>query len=395
MKYWPTKPLTEVATVIRGVSFDKSQVSDEPRKNTVPVLRAGNIQESLLTDTDLVYVSDKQVSDEQRMRRGDLAICMSSGSPAIVGKSAHLETDWDGSVGAFCAIVRFNEKLHHRFGSYWFRSPAFMQWRDNNAKGANIQNLRRTELESLSIPVPPLAEQDRILKLLDEVDDLRKLRAHADHRVTVLIPALFHEMFGDPTNESKQWPMTTLGQVCTFIGGASLPSGVPFTGQLDGLLLLKVGDMNEPGNETFITTSREWIDSNVSKYSRAPKGTVVIPKRGGAIATNKKRLLLRDALLDPNLMGVCANEEKLNLDYLFEWFRQFDLTRISSGSTVPQLNKQDLSPLRIAIPPMKLQIEFAQRVTEIREFEASQATSRTRLDALFQSMLHRAFNGEL
>jgi type I restriction enzyme S subunit len=50
---------------------------------------------------------------------------------------------------------------------------------------------------------------------------------------------------------------------------------------------------------------------------------------------------------------------------------------------------------RIPLPPLALQKEFAQRVTEIRELEAGQATSRTRLDALFQSMLHRAFNGEL
>src|ERR1035437_8381504 len=50
---------------------------------------------------------------------------------------------------------------------------------------------------------------------------------------------------------------------------------------------------------------------------------------------------------------------------------------------------------RLPVPPLPLQKEFAQRVTEIRELEASQATSRTRLDALFQSMLHRAFNGDL
>ena len=47
------------------------------------------------------------------------------------------------------------------------------------------------------MPVPPLAEQERIVKLLDEADELRKLRAQADRRTADLIPALFHEMFGD------------------------------------------------------------------------------------------------------------------------------------------------------------------------------------------------------
>jgi type I restriction enzyme S subunit len=54
-----------------------------------------------------------------------------------------------------------------------------------------------------------------------------------------------------------------------------------------------------------------------------------------------------------------------------------------------------LRSISLPLPPLALQKQFAQRITEIRDFEASQATSHTRLDALFQSMLHRAFNGEL
>jgi type I restriction enzyme S subunit len=66
-----------------------------------------------------------------------------------------------------------------------------------------------------------------------------------------------------------------------------------------------------------------------------------------------------------------------------------------SQTALPILKKSLFEKIRIPVPPLPLQKEFAQRVTEIRELEAGQATSRTRLDALFQSMLHRAFNGEL
>ena len=59
------------------------------------------------------------------------------------------------------------------------------------------------------------------------------------------------------------------------------------------------------------------------------------------------------------------------------------------------INSKELKSIIVPVPPMALQNVFAQRVTEIRELEASQATSRTHLDALFQSMLHRAFNGDL
>ena len=256
--------------------------------------------------------------------------------------------------------------------------------------GAANMSISLDRLATVPIEFPPLAEQERIANLLDEADELRKLRDQADNRAAALIPAIFNEMFGKPTQQSKQWQMATLSQVCKFIGGTSLPSGIPFLGQTEGLLLLKVGDMNESGNETFINKSREWVSSKILSYNCAPAGTIVIPKRGGAIATNKKRMLLRDALLDPNLMGILPNDKNLHLEYLFEWFRQFDLTQITSGSIVPQLNKQDLAPLKIVIPPQPLQEEFAQRVIGIRKVETIQSASRQYLETLFQSIQHRA-----
>jgi type I restriction enzyme S subunit len=68
---------------------------------------------------------------------------------------------------------------------------------------------------------------------------------------------------------------------------------------------------------------------------------------------------------------------------------------MGKGQALKHLQITELAKMPIPLPPLSLQKEFAQRVTEIRELEASQATSRTRLNALFQSMLHRAFNGEL
>lgn len=374
MKRWPTKPLTEVAAVIRGVSFDKSQVSDEPRKNSVPVLRAGNIQESLLTDSDLVYVSDGQVSDEQRMRCGDLAICMSSGSPAIVGKSAHLEADWGGSVGAFCAIVRFNEKLHHRFGSYWFRSPAFMQWRDNNAKGANIQNLRRTELETLSIPVPPMAEQEWMVKLLDEADELWKLRVQADRRTATLIPALFHEMFGDPATNPKGFRKEPLEKLIRVKSGDSLPAK----------------NMDVGGQ--FPVYGGNGINGHHSKFM-FEQPVIVIGRVGvycGVVHLSEPNSWVTD-----NALYVCDIKEDFDQQYLAGALRVANFNQYAGRAAQPLVSGNRIYPIPILIPPLPLQKEFAQRVTEIREVEAGQATSRTRLDALFQSMLHRAFHGDL
>jgi type I restriction enzyme S subunit len=405
MKHWPTKPLSEFAEVIRGVSFDKSQVFDSPGENLVPILRAGNIQDSLLTDSDLVFVPAHLVSQEQRMRRGDLAVCMSSGSPAIVGKSAHLETDWGGSVGAFCAIVRFGEKLNHRLGSYWFRSPSFMQWRDNNAKGANIQNLRRTELEKLPIPVPPMAEQERIVKLLDEADELRKLRTQADRRTADLIPSLFHDMFGPDAPGSATWQTATVAELAAAHEG-SIRTG-PFGSDLrhsefveEGVPVLGIDNVVE--NEFRWTKSRcipEAKFAEMKKFVVFP-GDLLVTIMGTVGKCSIAPEELPVCISTKHLCTVTLDRTKAHPRFIWGAFlHDASVTQqtrsVGKGAIMEGWNSTIIKRLRLRVPPLSLQKEFAARVSEIRALQAEQAASRRRLDDLFQSMLHRAFQGEL
>jgi type I restriction enzyme S subunit len=89
--------------------------------------------------------------------------------------------------------------------------------------------------------------------------------------------------------------------------------------------------------------------------------------------------------------------DRVIVDYVRSWLVTMEshLEEAAPQMAQKNINLKILSELTIPVPPLALQKEFAQRVTEIRELEADQATSRTRLDALFQSMLHRAFNGDL
>ena len=93
-------------------------------------------------------------------------------------------------------------------------------WRGLNdaITGAAQPQITRASLSRVSIPIPPLAEQGRIVKLLDEADELRKLRAEANRRTATLIPALFHKKFGDPLSASCSWQtkeLCRLGRVVT------------------------------------------------------------------------------------------------------------------------------------------------------------------------------------
>src|SRR5262245_12130475 len=108
MTGWVELPLGELADLIRGVSYSKVEASSTPQAGYLPVLRATNIQEGkLVLESDLVYVPQKHVKGEQRLRPGDIVIGMSSGSQELVGKAAALTRPWEGACGAFCAVARF------------------------------------------------------------------------------------------------------------------------------------------------------------------------------------------------------------------------------------------------------------------------------------------------
>jgi type I restriction enzyme S subunit len=94
----PIVPLSEVADLVRGVSYPKSDAREEPAPGFVPVLRATNIQEArLVLDSDLVFVADRNVSPDQLLRPNDIVVATSSGSKHLVGKSGQLHAAWHGS----------------------------------------------------------------------------------------------------------------------------------------------------------------------------------------------------------------------------------------------------------------------------------------------------------
>jgi len=185
--------------------------------------------------------------------------------------------------------------------------------------------------------------------------------------------------------------LVSLGECCKFVSGSTVPFGEEYRKQPDGYLILKVSDLNLPENQYTVSDSNEWI-ANAPKGSMVcSENSIVLPKRGGAISTNKKRLLLRPAILDPNLMGITPQLSKLDPKYLYYWFQQFDLTSITSGSAVPQLNKQDLDPLRIPLPPLTEQKRIASLLRRADRLRQLRRTAHDLSDALLQSVFLEMF----
>lgn len=165
---WVTTTVGEIATLIRGITYNKEQSAKSPALNFKPVLRANNIN-GILNFDDLVFVPHSLISSEQFIKTGDIIFAMSSGSKHLVGKSARACFDFDGSYGAFCGLLRAHEHMDKDFLYYIFQNNNFRRLISEVAKGSNINNLKREHILDFEIALPPLPEQHRIVAKIEEL----------------------------------------------------------------------------------------------------------------------------------------------------------------------------------------------------------------------------------
>lgn len=297
-----------------------------------------------------------------------------------------------GVISPLYPTFRINKDFDAGFVARLLLSDRLILAYDSIAFGSVPRRRRSSVKDFLNLPLPelpPRPEQRRIAAILDEADAIRAKRRSQLAHLDELPKALFHEMFKDDRD------VAPLGSAAQFSGGGSLPESISFEDQAEGTLLMRVSDMNAPGNEKYIRNTAHWTSRATVRSTTVDGASVIIPKRGAAIATNKKRISTRRTALDPNLMGITPDPAELDVEYLYAWFCSFDLSRMVSGSSVPQLNKKDLAPLEIPLPPLQAQQVFAQETTAIRAERDRVARALEAHDELFSALQHRAFRGEL
>ncbi len=186
--------------------------------------------------------------------------------------------------------------------------------------------------------------------------------------------------------------MTRLSEVAAVESGSGFP--IADQGVSDAAFpFLKVSDMNLPGNETEIRAWNHTVTDVVRQRLRArafPAGTVIFPKIGAAIATNKKRLLTRASCIDNNCMGVTADAGKLDPWYLYYQFRAKDLSDFASDSNPPSIRKTAVESWEITVPPLSDQRRIVDQLSRaeniVRMRREAEQKAKEIIPALFVDM---------
>ncbi|MCE5278213.1 MAG: restriction endonuclease subunit S [Planctomycetaceae bacterium] len=165
---WAEASVLDLASLIRGVSYAKGEALSSPTDGHVALLRANNIGDGL-NFLDLQYVPQGRVSQEQMIQTGDVVLAMSSGSKQVVGKAASARGKWNGTFGAFCGVLRPHWQVDPAFFGYYFQTKGYRDAISAASSGTNINNLKREYFEAIVVPLPPLAEQKRIVARVEEL----------------------------------------------------------------------------------------------------------------------------------------------------------------------------------------------------------------------------------
>lgn len=265
--------------------------------------------------------------------------------------------------------------------------------------GENQTNLRKGDILDCPLWKPSLNVQEHIVKILDEaLDQIEQAQSNIEQNINntkELFQSKLNEIF---SQKGEDWEEKKLLEVVTLKSGTTLPKALEKT---EGKIpYLKVSDMNIAGNEFEITTSTKFVNpGDIKEKNILPQGTIVFPKRGGAIATNKKRITSTPICVDLNTMGAIPSPS-IYSEFLHFYFRSFDLMDIANGTTIPQINNYSFESLRISFPKDKsMQYELVETLENIRinldEVANSYYNKLISLAELKLSILMKAFSGEL
>ena len=266
--------------------------------------------------------------------------------------------------------------------------------------GTSQPQIIRQNIVRIEIPLPPLAEQRRIAEVLDRAEALRAKRRAALAHLDTLTQSLFLDLFGDPATNPKRWPMVSLESVL------SLPLRNGLSPSKSGKVLANVLTLSAiTGNgfeatawKTSTFTARPPENQSVSEADFLicrGNGNVHMVGKGYFPSKAMPEMTFPDTMIAARISP--ARIERALLQHVWNSTavrKQIESVARTTNGTF-KVNQPSLEKIRFVSPPLPLQREFARRVSAVEKLKAAQRAALAELDALFASLQHRAFRGEL
>lgn len=387
---WAVRPLGEVVSIIGGGTPPKNNPAYY--NGSIPWATVRDMNVEMITATDhSITQAGLTASSSKIIPAGEVVIAsrVGLGKVCILGQDTAINQDLRGLV------PRSRKALDRRFLYYWYKSAASLVV--DAGTGATVQGVTLPFLKALPIPLPPLEEQERIVAILDEAfEGLARARAHAEANLQNA-RELFETVLSIRTN-ATEFSKKPLNSICDVRDGTHdspkyVATGIPLVTQKnirsEGLNL---GDVK--------LISREDHEA-IHRRSNVAQGDILI----SMIGANRGMACIVDCTETISIknVGLIKSTPNINMDFLLLYLQSADAKNYildsTNGGAQPFVGLGKLRAFPIPLPERATQDTIAAELIEISSIATSISetyeTKLQSLDALRQSLLQKAFAGEL
>ncbi len=389
--------LSKFIKQIRGVSYKPTDLLEETDVGAVPILRANNIYNGCLNFDELVFVQSKRVGKDQYLRKGDILICASSGSKELVGKAAYVSEDLNMAFGAFCKVIRPNELNYSKYLGHFFQSDKYKHIISSSAQGANINNLRSEHIDELEVEIPELNIIENSVNTLDRVSNLLSLRHQQLEKLDLLVKSRFVEMFGDNSINTK-YKTQTIGETIDSIEAGWSGNGEQRPRKSGEIAVLKVSAVTKG---YFLPEECKVLNDqkNIKKYVYPEKGDIIFSRANTREMVGATALILDDypELILPDKLWKIRFADYTNPYYMKAILssksirNEFSNASTGTSGSMYNVSMDKFKSVRIPIPPLSLQTQFAAFVQQVDKSKFAIKKSLDKLELLKKKLMQDYF----
>ena len=345
--------LGEVATFINGYAFKPQDWSTEGKE----IIRIQNLTK---TSKEINYYSGK-IDKKYIVETGDILISWSGtlGVFQWYGKTAVLNQH------IFKAVF---DKLDINKSYFKYVVEKGLQDAVKNTHGSTMKHLTKKYFDNIIVSYTSLKEQQKISRKLDLLSKLISMRQEQLEELNLLVKSRFNEMFGDVILNDKEWKISKWNEILTIRNGKNQKNVEDNNGQFPIY-----------GSGGIIGYAKDWI---------VKKNSVIIGRKGNI----NKPILVRENFWNVDTaFGLEPTLEKINSEYLFYFCQLYNFEKLNKAVTIPSLTKSDLLDISIPLPPLSLQNEFADFVTQVDKSQLAIQKSLEELETLKKSLMQEYF----
>ena len=326
-------------------------------------------------------------------------------SGATVGKLAMYDTDeialLNQRVGKF--NIKDKKVLDNMFLLYLLKSEIIQSQIVNMSSGCAQPNISGKQLESIEFKLPPIEEQERIVSILERAESAKKKREESLIMLDELVKSRFIELFGDPIKNPNKFPVHSL--MDCYDRNDAVKCG-PFGSALKKDEYTEIGipvwNMDNISKKCdFFDTPNLWITNEkyeTLKNYETKNGDIIISRAGTVGKMSVVKSVYDKSIISTNLIRLRLNEKIVPI-YFIMLINIFGnkVCRLQTGSdgAFTHMNTGVLNSIEIPVPAIELQNEFVNFINQVDKLKFEMEGSLKELENNFNSLMQRAFNGEL